>query len=316
MLERYAAVRGRPGAPPLRPRHETTDLPRLAAPGCPGAAACGTLALKPKTCSGVAHGQTCSGEQCDADGAEVKEGQDHGRTRTSLPAAQAAGCRESSARDQLVPPAPGRRGQGRQDGADLHEAVQWFAAAHLRREVGRTGWEEVGRPDVQEWIVWLLDWYSAAYASNQFRALQQFFKWLANQEEIPDPMAGMKPPTSPASPSRSSPARNFLSWSWRRRPGLPGAPRRGGDRRARGNRDPAVGTSRDPRRPRQPAAQRRRRYGTVRSPSAARAARPARSRWCSHSTPPAAWTGRFASEPGTPRHTGRSCGSGSTTGAR
>ena len=80
------------------------------------------------------------------------------------------------------------------------EAVQWFAAAHLRREVGRTGWEEVGRPDVQEWIVWLLDWYSAAYASNQFRALQQFFKWLANEEEIPDPMAGMKPPSVPDKP--------------------------------------------------------------------------------------------------------------------
>ena len=30
----------------------------------------------------------------------------------------------------------------------------------------RTGWEEVRRQDVQEWIVWLLERYSAAYASN------------------------------------------------------------------------------------------------------------------------------------------------------
>ena len=79
-------------------------------------------------------------------------------------------------------------------------AVQWFAAAHLRRVAGRAGWEEVRRQDVQEWIVWLLERYSAAYASNQFRALQQFFKWLAAEDEIPDPMAGLKPPGVPDKP--------------------------------------------------------------------------------------------------------------------
>jgi integrase len=31
----------------------------------------------------------------------------------------------------------------------------------------------------------------SAYASNQFRALQQFFKWLHAEDEIPDPMAGL-----------------------------------------------------------------------------------------------------------------------------
>ena len=45
-----------------------------------------------------------------------------------------------------------------------------------------------------------LDRYSAAYASNQFRALQRFFKWLADEEEIPDPMAGLKPPRVPDKP--------------------------------------------------------------------------------------------------------------------
>src|SRR6266700_1504870 len=80
------------------------------------------------------------------------------------------------------------------------EAVQWFAAARLRRVAGRAGWEEVRRQDVQEWIVWLLERYSAAYASNQFRALQQFFKWLAAEDEIPDPMAGLKPPGVPDKP--------------------------------------------------------------------------------------------------------------------
>ena len=53
---------------------------------------------------------------------------------------------------------------------------------------------------MQEWIVSLLDSYSAAYASNQFRGLQQFFKWLAAEEEIPDPMAGLRPPPVPDQP--------------------------------------------------------------------------------------------------------------------
>ena len=73
------------------------------------------------------------------------------------------------------------------------EAVQWFAG-RLLRETGNAGWAEVRKQDVQEWMVWLLGRYSPAYASNQFRALQQFFKWLAAEEEIPDPMAGLRPP--------------------------------------------------------------------------------------------------------------------------
>ncbi len=80
------------------------------------------------------------------------------------------------------------------------EAVQWFAAARLRRETDLTSWEQVGKQDIQRWIVRLLDRYSSAYASNQFRALQQFFKWLAAEEEVPDPMAGLKPPRVPYKP--------------------------------------------------------------------------------------------------------------------
>ena len=43
-------------------------------------------------------------------------------------------------------------------------------------------------------MAWLLDSYSPAYASNQYRALQQFFKWLAAEDQLPDPMAGLAPP--------------------------------------------------------------------------------------------------------------------------
>jgi len=72
------------------------------------------------------------------------------------------------------------------------EAVQWFAAAGL--QAGRGGWEQVTSRDIQRWMAWLLDSYSPAYASNQYRALQQFFKWLAAEDQLPDPMAGLAPP--------------------------------------------------------------------------------------------------------------------------
>jgi hypothetical protein len=93
------------------------------------------------------------------------------------------------------------------------QAAQWFAAGFLLPETGRTRWEEVGRQDVQQWIALLLGRYSAAYASNQYRALQQFFKWLAAEEDIGDPMPRMKPRTCPTSRSRSSPATNCPDWS-------------------------------------------------------------------------------------------------------
>ena len=71
------------------------------------------------------------------------------------------------------------------------EAVRWFAATCLP---GLAGWEQVSGQDVQRWMAWLLDRYSSAYASNQYRALQQFFKWLAAEDQLPDPIAGLQPP--------------------------------------------------------------------------------------------------------------------------
>ena len=74
------------------------------------------------------------------------------------------------------------------------EAVRWFAATGLSRRPGRGGWEQVTSGDIQQWMAWLLGRYSPAYASNQYRALQQFFKWLAAEDELPDPMAKLAPP--------------------------------------------------------------------------------------------------------------------------
>ncbi len=63
------------------------------------------------------------------------------------------------------------------------EAVRWFAAC-LPGQAGRASWEQVRSQDIQRWMAWLLDRYSSAYASNQYRALQQFFKWLAAEDQL------------------------------------------------------------------------------------------------------------------------------------
>jgi integrase/recombinase XerD len=72
--------------------------------------------------------------------------------------------------------------------------VQWLAAARLPGQASQASWEQVDSQDIQQWMAWLLDRYSNAYASNQYRALQQFFTWLAAEDELPHPMAGLQPP--------------------------------------------------------------------------------------------------------------------------
>jgi site-specific recombinase XerD len=76
------------------------------------------------------------------------------------------------------------------------EAAQWLAAEYLLPNEVKF-WDDVKTRHVQEWTVTLLDRYSDSYASNQFRALQQFFKWHATEdpdEPRPNPMANLKPP--------------------------------------------------------------------------------------------------------------------------
>src|SRR5437016_10016041 len=43
-------------------------------------------------------------------------------------------------------------------------------------------------------MVQLLDRYSSTYASIQFRALRQFFKWRAAEDDSPDPMTRLRAP--------------------------------------------------------------------------------------------------------------------------
>jgi site-specific recombinase XerD len=90
-------------------------------------------------------------------------------------------------------------------------------AAEYLLPAGITDWAEVRVRHVQEWTVALLDRYSDSYASNQFRALQQFFKWHATED--PDeprlnPVAGIKPPKVLAG-ARSSPDHGRARPGWR-----------------------------------------------------------------------------------------------------
>jgi integrase/recombinase XerD len=67
------------------------------------------------------------------------------------------------------------------------------AAAKLAREQN-IDLTQATRRDVEKHVVSLLERYSPGYASNQFRALQQFFKWLAAEEDVSNPMEGLKGP--------------------------------------------------------------------------------------------------------------------------
>jgi site-specific recombinase XerC len=75
------------------------------------------------------------------------------------------------------------------------EASLWFAAAYLLRETEKTRWEQVDAQDVQRWTVRLLGSYSQGYARQQYRALRQFFGWLAAEDEVADPTAGLRAPS-------------------------------------------------------------------------------------------------------------------------
>jgi len=61
-------------------------------------------------------------------------------------------------------------------------AVRWFAVGYLLGQADKASWEQVDAQDIQRWMRQLLDRYSGAYASIQFRALRQF---LCGQSSFP-----------------------------------------------------------------------------------------------------------------------------------
>jgi site-specific recombinase XerD len=68
-------------------------------------------------------------------------------------------------------------------------------ATWLTSETDVQSWDEVRKAHLEEWVGELLVTRSAGHASNQYRAVQQLFKWLTTEEEISsNPMATMSPP--------------------------------------------------------------------------------------------------------------------------
>jgi site-specific recombinase XerD len=116
------------------------------------------------------------------------------RPATTPATAQAAGRRAVRPRDRSFRLHLAAEGKAAKTVRTYTEAVAWFAAAHLIPRTSCARWEQVGGHDVQRWLVYLLSLYSDAYAGNQFRALQQFFRWLAEEEQVPDPMTRLRAP--------------------------------------------------------------------------------------------------------------------------
>lgn len=80
------------------------------------------------------------------------------------------------------------------------EAVRLFGD-FLSRHGMPTDAGKIRREHVESFIADLLSKYKAATASNRYRALQVFFKWLVEEGEIKiSPMANMKPPQVPEEP--------------------------------------------------------------------------------------------------------------------
>jgi hypothetical protein len=139
-----------------------------------------------------------------------------GRRRSSHPKQLDAGPFEAEVGSfWLHPAAEGKAGRT----LDTYtKAVRWFAAAHLVQKTDKTRWEQVDRQDLQRWTVRLLGEYSAAYASNQFRPARLFLRWLAVEEDRPDPVAGWRSTrtgsgTTSATPGWSAAAPRATWWN-------------------------------------------------------------------------------------------------------
>src|ERR1044072_7384511 len=74
--------------------------------------------------------------------------------------------------------------------------ARWAAATR------RPGLDELEKADLEEYVIWMREKarkrdgqpFSEGYINNQFRALQAFYAWLCEEEDLPNPMAKMKAP--------------------------------------------------------------------------------------------------------------------------
>lgn len=76
-----------------------------------------------------------------------------------------------------------------------------YTGSARRLAAFRPGLLELGREDVEEFLVDTLDRRSASTAATEYRNLQQFYKWAVQVEELADrsPLAGLRAPSVPES---------------------------------------------------------------------------------------------------------------------
>jgi site-specific recombinase XerD len=82
------------------------------------------------------------------------------------------------------------------------QAVDQFAAhlrARRRAHDGRALADAKGE-DIEAFIVTLLSRHKPATASNRYRGLHAFYRWLEDEEDTPHPMRKLKPPAVPDQP--------------------------------------------------------------------------------------------------------------------
>jgi site-specific recombinase XerD len=80
------------------------------------------------------------------------------------------------------------------------EAVRLLQAFLTGRDVGLA---EADRAHIEAFLADLLARWKPATAANRYRSLKVFYAWLEEGEITADPMAKMKPPAIPSSPSPS-----------------------------------------------------------------------------------------------------------------
>jgi Phage integrase, N-terminal SAM-like domain len=78
------------------------------------------------------------------------------------------------------------------------EALDGFAA-HLQATSKRP-LDQARREDIEAWMSVLLARWKPATAHNRYRGLHAFYRWLEEEEDIPSPMARMRPPAVPEQP--------------------------------------------------------------------------------------------------------------------
>lgn len=77
------------------------------------------------------------------------------------------------------------------------DAVRWFAG-WLTSDTKVRRWDRVTRAELRDFFLHMHELkYERSYRNNIGRCLQAYFKWLAAEEEWPDPFATFKPPPPP-----------------------------------------------------------------------------------------------------------------------